>query len=564
VTDAVAREGARADAIDMGWHVTAKVAHRNLLSSHSARVGYCCSIAALLVFFGCHQLQRANAEGDTRTISFHHVHTDEELTVTYKVNGRYDEEALKKINYLLRDWRESEPTKMDPHLIDLLWEVHREVGAKEAIWIICGYRSPETNSMLRRRSSGVAEFSQHTLGKAIDFYIPGVPLERLREVGLRAQRGGVGFYPTSGSPFVHLDTGSVRHWPRMPEAQLASVLAKGQLKSTVAQADTQRSSPNLFARIFGGGRDEDEDAKTAAAPAKPVRKPATTPEARTEKPAVVAGASAKPESYQVASAGSKPVAKQVLASASSEIVVSPASYEVASAKSRPVRLAQAAAAPVAPASASVNDIINERGYWQGLPSADANDASQAGGRTTAPVSRRGGAAATASADPAATASATPWPLTDRSGNEPIPNALAYAAQPTPIATARTLPMGLGTSRAAPVAPPETTIAVKRFDDRPSSVVPPSTTKVSVVRVGDRFNDPWMRAMIVSPSAQNFMKTTLLGATDFRNLGPYLQKPATTVMTTFSNDPYRGMICEKFDGSAVVFVSTATFSTAALR
>jgi uncharacterized protein YcbK (DUF882 family) len=255
----------------MGWHVTTKVAHRKLLSSHSARAGYCCSIAALLIFFGCHKLQSANAEGDTRTISFHHVHTDEELTVTYKVNGRYDEEALRKINHLLRDWRESEPTKMDPHLIDLLWEVHREVGAKEAIWIICGYRSPQTNSMLRRRSSGVAEFSQHTLGKAIDFYIPGVPLERLREVGLRAQRGGVGFYPTSGAPFVHMDTGSVRHWPRMPEAQLASVLAKGQLKSTPAQADTTRSAPSLFARLFGGGRDEDEDAKTAAAPAKPAR-----------------------------------------------------------------------------------------------------------------------------------------------------------------------------------------------------------------------------------------------------------------------------------------------------
>ena len=68
----------------MGWHVTAKVAHRKLLSSHSARAGYCCSIAALLIFFGCHKLQSANAEGDTRTISFHHVHTDEELTVTYK------------------------------------------------------------------------------------------------------------------------------------------------------------------------------------------------------------------------------------------------------------------------------------------------------------------------------------------------------------------------------------------------------------------------------------------------------------------------------------------------
>jgi uncharacterized protein YcbK (DUF882 family) len=554
--------------------VTVKVAHRNLLSSHSARAAYCCSIAALLIFFGCHKLQSANAEGDTRTISFHHVHTDEELTITYKVNGRYDEEALKKINYLLRDWRESEPTKMDPHLIDLLWEVHREVGAKEAIWIICGYRSPGTNSMLRRRSSGVAEFSQHTLGKAIDFYIPGVPLERLREVGLRAQRGGVGFYPTSGSPFVHMDTGSVRHWPRMPEAQLASVLAKGQLKYAVAQADTQQSAPSLFARLFGGGRNEAEDAKTAAAPAKPTRKPAA-PEARTEKPAVVAAVAeprveklstapfpqakpAKTETYQVASADSKPVAKQVLASASSEIVATRASYEVASAKSKPVRLAQAAPIPAAPSSASVTDIINERGYWRGLPSADAIDAPQTGS-TRAAAARRNTATATASAD---LASATPWPLTDRVASEPIPNALAYAAQPTPIATARTLPMGVGTSRAAPVAAPETTIAVKRSDDRPSSVVP--TKVASVVRVGDRFNDPWMRAMIVSPSAQNYLRTTLLGATDFRNLGPYLQKPTTTVMTTFSNDPYRGMICEKFDGSAVVFVSTATFSTASLR
>src|SRR5437868_5943109 len=168
---------------------------------------------------------------------------------------------------------------MDPHLIDLLWEVHREVGSKEAIWVVCGYRSPETNSMLRRRSSGVAQFSQHMLGKAIDFYIPGVSLEQLREAGLRAQRGGVGFYPTSGSPFVHMDTGSVRHWPRMPEAQLAGVLAKGQLASRsasdargtqIARGDIQssgRKSASFLAKLFGGGKDEEEDAETAAQPA---------------------------------------------------------------------------------------------------------------------------------------------------------------------------------------------------------------------------------------------------------------------------------------------------------
>ena len=175
-----------------------KVAHRNLSSLRSVRAGYCCSIAVLLVCLGSKSLQNAIAQGETRTISFHHMHTDEELTVTYKVNGRYDDEALRKINNLMRDWRESKSITMDPHLIDLLWEVHREAGSKEAIWVVCGYRSPETNSMLRRRSTGVAQFSQHMLGHAMDFFIPGVPLEKQREAGLRLQRGGVGYYPSSG------------------------------------------------------------------------------------------------------------------------------------------------------------------------------------------------------------------------------------------------------------------------------------------------------------------------------------------------------------------------------
>ena len=119
-------------------------------------------------------------------ISLHHVHTDEDLTITYKQNGQYDEEALKKINWIMRDWRKNEPTEMDPQEIDLLWEVYQEVGAKEPIEIICGYRSPDTNNMLRGRSkAGVARNSQHTLGKAIDFYIPGVPLDKLRATAMR-------------------------------------------------------------------------------------------------------------------------------------------------------------------------------------------------------------------------------------------------------------------------------------------------------------------------------------------------------------------------------------------
>ncbi|HXF89520.1 MAG TPA: DUF882 domain-containing protein, partial [Xanthobacteraceae bacterium] len=167
--------------------------------------------------------QRAGATGDTRTISLHHVHTREDITVTFKRNGRYDEAALQKLSHFLRDWRKNEQVRVDPQLIDLLWEVQREVGAKGPIHVICGYRSPETNAMLRARSNGVAMFSHHMTGSAIDFSIPGVPIEEVRVAALRLQGGGVGYYPNSGSRFVHLDVGNVRHWPRMSREELVRV-----------------------------------------------------------------------------------------------------------------------------------------------------------------------------------------------------------------------------------------------------------------------------------------------------------------------------------------------------
>ena len=241
-------------------------------------------------------LQNASAEGDTRTLSFHHVHTGEDITITYKRNGRYDDAALKKLDWFMRDWRKEKSTRMDPHLFDLLWEAYREVGATQPIDVVCGYRSPETNSMLRRRSSGVAQNSKHITGQAMDFFIPGVPLEKIRAVGLRLQRGGVGFYPTSGSPFVHLDTGTIRHWPRMTHDQLVKVFPDGRTvhipsdghplrgyalaladverrggmpsemsleaarEHGVITADATAGKPkrSIFARLFGRGKDTDE------------------------------------------------------------------------------------------------------------------------------------------------------------------------------------------------------------------------------------------------------------------------------------------------------------------
>ncbi|WMT89410.1 DUF882 domain-containing protein [Pelagibacterium sp. H642] len=162
-----------------------------------------------------------------RELYLYYTHTKETIRIVYKRDGRFVQSALDRLNVFLRDWRRNEPAKMDPALFDLLWEVYQQSGASQPIHIVSAYRSPATNAMLASNSSGVADNSQHMKGKAIDFYIPGVPISTLRALGMRLQVGGVGYYPSSGSPFVHLDTASVRAWPRMTEAQLREIFPDG-------------------------------------------------------------------------------------------------------------------------------------------------------------------------------------------------------------------------------------------------------------------------------------------------------------------------------------------------
>ncbi len=172
-------------------------------------------------------IQIAAAASSERTLSFHNMHTGEDATITYKRDGRYIPSAMQQINYMLRDWRRDEITTMDPRLIDLVWEIYQLSGSNQPINIISGYRSPTTNEMLRETTNGVAQNSQHILGKAMDIQLPGVDLTTLRNIALRMQIGGVGFYPTSGWPFVHVDVGSVRNWPRLTHSELASLFPDG-------------------------------------------------------------------------------------------------------------------------------------------------------------------------------------------------------------------------------------------------------------------------------------------------------------------------------------------------
>ncbi len=199
---------------------------RSALSRWHYRAGVVAlSLAALVV--GSRTTQDAVANGDTRTISIQHMHTKELTTVTFRRDGRYVSEALDRLNNALRDWRNDDVIKMDPRLFDIAWEVHREVGSSSPFHVVSAYRSPGTNAMLRRRSRGVAKHSQHTMGKAMDFYLPDISTAQIRAVGMKLQRGGVGYYPTANTPFVHLDVGSVRSWPRMTRDQLARIFPSG-------------------------------------------------------------------------------------------------------------------------------------------------------------------------------------------------------------------------------------------------------------------------------------------------------------------------------------------------
>ncbi|MEM0906898.1 MAG: DUF882 domain-containing protein [Pseudomonadota bacterium] len=166
----------------------------------------------------------APAHAQARTLDLYFTHTKENLKIVYKRNGRYVGSALRDLNRFLRDWRRNESTKMDPELFDLLWEVQQEFGGKK-IHIVSAYRSPATNSMLRRRSRGVAKNSQHMAGRAIDFFIPGANTAKVRAAGMKRQVGGVGYYTRSN--FVHFDTARVRSWPRMSRSQLAKMFPNG-------------------------------------------------------------------------------------------------------------------------------------------------------------------------------------------------------------------------------------------------------------------------------------------------------------------------------------------------
>ncbi len=149
------------------------------------------------------------APGD-RSIGITRVGTGDSFNGVYWRDGRYDLDALRQLNWVLRDPHIDEATPMDPRLFDVLNSVAARLDSSDPFEVISGYRSPETNAANARRSRRVSRASLHMSGMAADVRLPGRSSMGMARLAAEMQMGGVGLYRRDG--FVHLDCGPSRRW----------------------------------------------------------------------------------------------------------------------------------------------------------------------------------------------------------------------------------------------------------------------------------------------------------------------------------------------------------------
>lgn len=148
--------------------------------------------------------------GDIRRLKMYSGRTGESIDTIYWIEGQYIGEALHEINVFMRDWRNGKTINIDVRNIDIMAASLRLLDATEPYTLLSGYRSPETNAMLRSRSSGVARNSLHMKGQAADLRLQSRSTAHLARAARSCAAGGVGRY--AGSNFVHMDCGPVRSW----------------------------------------------------------------------------------------------------------------------------------------------------------------------------------------------------------------------------------------------------------------------------------------------------------------------------------------------------------------
>lgn len=150
--------------------------------------------------------------GDFRRLKLVNHRTGERLNIIYFADGEYIPEAMDELSYLARDWRKDEIMPIDQRTLDISAAMYRKLDTSEPFQLVSGYRSTETNSMLRRNGRGVAKNSYHTRGMAIDLSLQSRSVSQMYGAAMSLKAGGVGRY--TRSHFVHVDCGPCRNWGR--------------------------------------------------------------------------------------------------------------------------------------------------------------------------------------------------------------------------------------------------------------------------------------------------------------------------------------------------------------
>lgn len=181
----------------------AGVTRRGLLAAFAAT-----AVVAAPTYSNAFGLIRGS--GDVRRIKMYSGRTGESIDMIYWIDGHYIKDAVKEVNHFMRDWRQNRSTQMDLRTIDIMAAAHNLMDVSEPYMLLSGYRTAETNAMLRSRSRGVAKKSLHMLGQAADLRLGSRSVGQIARAAASCKAGGVGRY--SRSNFVHMDCGPVRTW----------------------------------------------------------------------------------------------------------------------------------------------------------------------------------------------------------------------------------------------------------------------------------------------------------------------------------------------------------------
>jgi uncharacterized protein YcbK (DUF882 family) len=154
-------------------------------------------------FSGFDLAEAAASGAPNEPLRLTNVNTKESYDVDLFVDGQWNPQALQVCDWLMRDWRFSKVVQCDRRIYAGLYVMQRYFGQGRRVHIHSGFRTPETNVILKEAGYNPGVNSQHLKATAVDFAIEGANVKQIAQVASVPKTGGVGCYVRMG--FVHWD-----------------------------------------------------------------------------------------------------------------------------------------------------------------------------------------------------------------------------------------------------------------------------------------------------------------------------------------------------------------------